>query len=899
MKKSTLFIGAICAFVSQTFAATDTVWTESGNGTKAPAYWYIYTDGKATIDTTLINNVKTINITVTAGNTSNSAGYGFGWKQDPSNNYKEVPISLAAYKGVCLTYKATAPLRVDFKQSTITNHNYFGANLSAAASFKKTFLDFADITKENWGSSSSKVAWDATKQLGIQFAYKNTLATATQNTNTIEISSIILADECETHAPELLEPYKSATNPDSTLNEGDTLKLDLGKIFTDADGDELEYSVQFVTANAGVVKLASDTISGSIMKFVTIPNPSGTSKVSITATDPTKKTATYTFTVTTVDRENAPVAVNDDYSMNEDETLTVKATNSVLKNDYDADGDDFIILKTSVTDPAHGTLEFDSDLGTFTYTPEKDYYGTDSFTYQIVETKATQPKTSAAATVTIDIANVDDPAVVIVKDSSISIGRSTHKLGDTLELNEDFEDVSVKIPTANVDFTDPDGALNLKINAKSSGVLTAEYAKLGVNHIISLSAIKNANGLAKVTLFAFENKDTVSVCFYVKVLPVKDPPIANADTFDVIQDSLNTIAAKKGVLVNDTNPDGKSTLKAYLKDDATNGKVTLETDGSFTYAAGKSEGKDSFTYYVINAEGDTSNAATVTLSIKHKNQPPQIVEGVLDTIGESKLSKLTEDFTTIIRFTAITMQSWFVDDSTEASKLKFATRSDDSLLAPSIVNNALQIKSVKNACGDAEVIVIASDAQGASTELAIPAKIACVNDKPLLKKLADTIYVDSNKWASDIDLNDYVTDVDGDTLEFTLTTNKIFDENLTHTLDKNILSVSVKDSVEFENSKTISLKVKAADATTYVQFNLLFILGKKTTEAISVKLATPKISWKDAIKANYGTAAIFDLQGRVIWKHALPVSEAQVKVISTKIMGRKILQIGKQIYSIK
>lgn len=899
MKISTLFIGAICAFVAQTFAATDTVWTESGDGTKAPAYWYIYADGKATIDTTLINNVKTINITVTAGNTSNSAGYGFGWKQDPSNNYKDVPISLAAYKGVCLTYKATAPLRVDFNQSTIENSNFFGANLATAASFKKIFLAFANLTKENWGASSSKVLWDVTKQTGIQFAYKNTLATATQNSNTIEISSIILADECETYAPELLEPYKSATAPDSTLNEGDPLKLDLGKIFTDADGDELEYSVKFVATTADIVKLASNTISSGIMEFVTAPNPSGTSKVSVTATDPTNKTATYTFTVNTVDRENAPVAVNDNYSMNEDETLTVKPTNSVLKNDYDADGDDFIILDNSVTNPTHGTLKFDSDLGTFTYTPNKDYYGTDSFTYKIIETKATQPKTSAAATVTIEIANVDDPAIVTIKDASIFVGSDTYKLGDTLELNEDFEDVSVKIPTANIDFTDPDGASNLTISAKSSGVLTAEYTKLGANHIISLSAIKNANGLAKVTLFAFENKDTVSVCFYVKVLPVKDPPIANADSFDVIQDSLNTIAAKKGVLVNDTNPDIKSTLKAYLKDDATNGKVILETDGSFTYAAGKSEDKDSFTYYVINAEGDTSNVATVTLSIKHKNQPPQIVEGVLDTIGKGSLSKLTEDFTTTIRYTTITMQSWFVDDSTPASKIKFATRSDDSLLAPSIVNNALQIKSVKDACGDAEIIVIASDTQGASTELAIPAKIACVNDKPLLKKLVDTIYVDSNKWTSDIDLNNYVTDADGDTLKFTLTTTKAFDENLTYTQDQNILSVAVKDSVELENGKTISVKVKAADSLTYVQFDLRFIFGKETTEAISVKLATPKISWENAIKANYGTAAIFDLQGRVIWKHALPVSEAQVKAISAKIIGRKILQIGKQTYSIK
>ena len=86
--------------------------------------------------------------------------------------------------------------------------------------------------------------------------------------------------------------------------------------------------------------------------------------------------ATVTSTVTPVN--DAPVAVADSYSTDEDTALTVAAP-GVLANDTDVDGDP--LTAVMVSDPAHGTLTLNAD-GSFVYTPAANYNGADSFTYK-------------------------------------------------------------------------------------------------------------------------------------------------------------------------------------------------------------------------------------------------------------------------------------------------------------------------------------------------------------------------------------------------------------------------------------------------------------------------------------------------------------------------------------
>ena len=72
------------------------------------------------------------------------------------------------------------------------------------------------------------------------------------------------------------------------------------------------------------------------------------------------------------------MAADNSYSTNEDNALTVTAP-GVLGNDTDADGNP--LTASVVAGPANGSLTLNAD-GSFTYTPNANYNGADSFTYK-------------------------------------------------------------------------------------------------------------------------------------------------------------------------------------------------------------------------------------------------------------------------------------------------------------------------------------------------------------------------------------------------------------------------------------------------------------------------------------------------------------------------------------
>ena len=136
--------------------------------------------------------------------------------------------------------------------------------------------------------------------------------------------------------------------------------------------------------------------------FVTYtPHPdfSGTDTFTYTALDSEGTEgapATVTITVTPVN--DAPNAVNDTATTNEDNAVTI----AVLANDTDVDEGD-VLSVTSLTQPAHGTATLAGNA--VTYTPNADFSGTDHFTYKAQDASGA---TSSSATVTITVTPVND-----------------------------------------------------------------------------------------------------------------------------------------------------------------------------------------------------------------------------------------------------------------------------------------------------------------------------------------------------------------------------------------------------------------------------------------------------------------------------------------------------------
>ncbi len=117
--------------------------------------------------------------------------------------------------------------------------------------------------------------------------------------------------------------------------------------------------------------------------------------------------------------------------------------------------------------------------------------------------------------------------------------------------------------------------------------------------------------------------------FAVAVTNVDDAPVANNDAYEVRGGTL-TIPLSRSVLANDADPDGDPLGAPTLVAAPTNGTVTLNADGTFTYTAASlpASGTATTTFtYQVSANGQPSNVATVTLTL-YANSAPTAVDDV-------------------------------------------------------------------------------------------------------------------------------------------------------------------------------------------------------------------------------------------------------------------------------
>ena len=98
-----------------------------------------------------------------------------------------------------------------------------------------------------------------------------------------------------------------------------------------------------------------------------------------------------------------PIATDDTFAIDEDESLTVQLP-GILQNDTDTVSPDNLSVAL-VTPPVNGTLLEFSDDGTFTYNPDSNFHGSDSFTYRAIDGGN---GSSRVATVFINVDSVND-----------------------------------------------------------------------------------------------------------------------------------------------------------------------------------------------------------------------------------------------------------------------------------------------------------------------------------------------------------------------------------------------------------------------------------------------------------------------------------------------------------
>jgi len=360
---------------------------------------------------------------------------------------------------------------------------------------------------------------------------------------------------------------------------------------SDVDGDTLTASLVSSVSNGNL------TLNGN-GSFTYTPNPDYNGSDTFTyeandGRDEPNSTDTATVTITVNPVNDDPIAVDDNtFEVNEDESLT----DNVLTNDFDVDGD--TLTASLVNGVSHGSLNL-NDNGSFTYTPNENYSGTDSFTYQVSDGQGG----TDTATVSITVNPVNDQPNA-VNDNTFEVNEGESLTGNVLANDSDPDGdtltASLVSDVSNGNLTlKEDGSFTYEPNENYSGIDTFTYEA------------NDGQGQPNST-------DTAMVTITVK--QVNKSPVAVADTFDVNEDtSLNG-----DVLTNDSDPDG-DTLTANLISSASHGTLTLDSNGSFTYKPNPDyNGSDTFTYEANDGQGqpNSTDTATVTITINPKNDQP-------------------------------------------------------------------------------------------------------------------------------------------------------------------------------------------------------------------------------------------------------------------------------------
>jgi VCBS repeat-containing protein len=505
-------------------------------------------------------------------------------------------------------------------------------------------------------------------------------------------------------------PVVGGTIPPQADVDGDTVSsLDVTSYFSDPDGDSLSYAASNLPPGLSI-NSTTGLITGTLDTSASQSAPGGVYTITVTASDPDGQQVATTFDWTITNP--APIAQNDSFTIDEDTTL-----NDVVDgNDSDPDGD--AVTFTQLTNGSNGTANLNSD-GTFSYTPDDDFFGTDSFDYEIVDADGA----TSTATVTITIDSVNDVPVV---DTPIADQTNLDNNTVSLTIASNFSDPEGDVLTFSATGLPP--GLTIDSSGTISGTIDTS-ASQGGPYTVTVTADDGNGGVVTDTFSWTVNNPT---------------PTAGDDNFVMNEDAILNAT----VTANDSDSDGDSLTYNKLTDPAS-GTVDFNPDGTFSYTpVGDYNGTVTFDYEIVDADGAT-DTATVTIQVTPFNDAPVVDVNIPD--------QLDTDSSTI----NLDVSGNFSDPDGHALSFT-ATGLPTGLSIDSAGNITGTIDSSASQSGPFTVVVTADDSNGGTVTDTFTWTVT--NPAPVAENDTFTIDEDTSLTNASVTGND--SDADNDSLTY-------------------------------------------------------------------------------------------------------------------------------------
>jgi gliding motility-associated-like protein len=373
--------------------------------------------------------------------------------------------------------------------------------------------------------------------------------------------------------------YTPVANDDTeSVDEDGSLSGDVSLNDNDLNDPPITFTVQTDVSN-GTLSLNTD----GTYTYDPEPGFNGTDSFVYEVCDSDSDCDQATVTITVNSVNDTPAAVNDNPNVDEDGTLT----DNVSTNDTGLE--DGPITFTLVTDVSNGTLVLNND-GSYTYSPDPGYNGSDSFVYEVCDTDGD----CSQATVSITVNSVND--TLEATDDAISVDQDDSVNGDVSTNDSGLEDTPVTYSVV-TDVTD--GTLTFNTDG------TFDYVP--------------SPGFSGSDSFTYQVCDNDGECATATVSITVNEVITNtapnaADDFETLE--MNQELNGGNLLANDFDSDGDNlTINTTPVSDPANGTVTINIDGTFTYTPDVNfTGTDSFVYEVCD-DGTPSMCDQATVSI--------------------------------------------------------------------------------------------------------------------------------------------------------------------------------------------------------------------------------------------------------------------------------------------